>query len=412
MSKRRVVITGLGILAPNGIGTQKFWDSNINGISGIDYISTIDTTEISVKIAGEVRGFNPLDYMNQRLYQKTTRFSHFGIAAAQMAINDSNISIEKINPCRFGVIMGSGLGGMLFHEEQILNYIGKGLKKVSPLYAPLVTPNAVTGNVAVFFGLRGINYTVGGACASGNIAIGEAFRKIQYNEADIMLTGGVEASLYPTSFAGFANMGVLSKRNVKPNEASCPFSLNRDGFVLSEGGGILLLEELNHALKRNANIYCEIIGFGANNGAHHMVIPNPDGSDATAAMELALADGSINSSEVNYINAHGTSTQANDKIETLAIRKLFTEPKKISISSTKSMIGHSLGASSGIEAIVTCLAIKNNIVPPTINLNEPDPECDLDYTPNVAKERIINVAMSNSFAFGSINACIVLKKYN
>lgn len=413
MTKRRVVITGLGVVAPNGIGKEEFWQANVEGKSGVDLITSFDVSLFDSKIAAQVKSFDPLRYLPREITKGVDRFVHFGLVSTKMAFEDSKLDLQKEDKDRIGVIIGSGLGGVLFHEEQILAGYEKGVHRLNPLCVPRISPNAVASHIAIQHGLLGPNMVISTACASATNAIGEVFRKIQNDEIDICVTGGVEAPLTQFTFGAYSALHVLSKRNDSPQEASRPFDKERDGFVLGEGAGILILEELSHALKRNAHIYAEIISYGSNSGAYHMVMPQPEGKDAARVMEQALREVDLKPENINYINAHGTSTQANDKSETLAIKKFFGGyAYKIPISSTKSMIGHSIGAAGAIEAIICALVIEQNIIPPTMNYKYKDPDCDLDYVPNQARKVKVDTALSNSFGFGSCNACIVIKRYS
>ncbi len=413
MKKRRVVITGLGIVAANGIGIDEFWRANINGKSGIDRITFFDITNFKTKIAAEVKNFDPKTYMPEKVAKSVDRFVHLGLASAKMAIEDSGIDLERENKERIGVIIGSGLGGILFHEEQMILGLERGAHRGNPTCVPKITPNAVAGNIAIQYGLLGPNFVISTACASGNHAIGEAFRKIQNDEADIIVSGGTEAPLTQFTFGAFYTMRVLSRSDRTPQEVSRPFDRERDGFVMGEGSAILVLEELGRALERSAHIYGEIIGYGLTSGAYHMALPQPGGEDSARAMILALKDAGVKSSDTDYINAHGTSTLANDIAETKAIKNVFGDyAYKIPVSSTKSMIGHSVGAAGAIETVACCLAIENQIIPPTINYEYPDPECDLDYVPNEPREARLDTVMCNSFGFGSVNACILLKRFS
>lgn len=412
MDKRRVVITGLGVVSANGSGKKEFWEANIKGRSGVDVIKSFDASEYQTKIAAEIKDFDPLKFMAELTARKTDRFSQFAISCARMAENDSNLELEKEDMNSLGVVIGSGLGGMFFYEKQIAVIYESGIKKAHPSSVPRVMPNAASSQVAIELNLRGPNLTVTTACASGNHAIGQAYELILQNKAEIIFAGGTEATIIPFTFAAFDALRVMSKRNDAPPQASRPFDGKRDGFVMGEGAAILILEELNHALKRNAFIYAEIIGYGLTSGAYHMVMPSPEGEDAARTMALALKNAGLHPREINYINAHGTSTHANDKIETQAIKKVFGDyAYKIPISSTKSMIGHAIGAAGAIEAIVCCLAIKNNLIPPTINYTHPDSECDLDYVPNEARNQKVDVALSNSFGFGSNNATLIFRRF-
>ncbi len=411
MKKHRVVITGLGVIASNGIGKDEFWKANIQGKSGISSITCFDTTYLDSKIAGQVKNFDPAQYMPEDLVKRVDRFVHLGLSAATMAVNDSKLDTLKEDKDRIGVMIGSGLGGALFHEEQMMTAFDKGSHRLNPLGVPKVTPNAVSSHIAIYYGFFGPNMVISTACASGTHAVGEAFRKLQYGEVDICLTGGAEAPLTEFTFGSYCALRVISKRNDVPSEASRPFDKNRDGFVLSEGAGILILEELNHALKRGAPIYAEVIGYAANSGAHHIVMPDSSGQDATKVMRMALRDAGMEDKSVDYINAHATSTLANDRAETKAIKEVFGQSAyRIPVSSTKSMIGHSIGAAGGIEAVVCALSIKHQFIPPTINLTQADPQCDLDYVPNQGRQAQLNTVLSNSFGFGNCNACLVFKK--
>ncbi len=411
MKRRRVVVTGLGVVAPNGIGKEEFWQANVHGKSGVDLIKSFDVLNLNSKIAAQIDNFDPLKYMSNEVARRVDRFVHVGLTAAKMAVEDSNLNLEKEDKDRIGVCIGSGLGGVPFHEEQMMAGYQKGINRLNPLCVPKISPNSVSSHISITFNITGPNMAISTACASGTHAIGQAFRMIQNNEADIVLSGGAEAPLTAFTFGAYCALHVLSRRNDSPEEASRPFDKERDGFVLGEGGGVLVLEELSHAIGRNAPIYAEIIGYGSNSGAYHMVMPEPQGKDAARVIVSALKDAEINPQEVDYINAHGTSTQANDKAETMTIKEVFKEHAyNIPISSTKSMIGHTIGASGAIEAIVCALAIENNLIPPTINYKYPDPECDLDYVPNEARKARVNTVISNSFGFGNNNACIVMRK--
>lgn len=410
--KRRVVITGLGVVAPNGIGKDEFWQANINGKSGVDKITIFDVSFFDSKIAAAVRNFDPLRYISKEIAKRIDRYVQFGLAATKMSLEDSQLELEKEDKHRVGVIIGSGLGGVLFHEEQILAGYEKGVHRLNPLCVPRISPNAVSSHIAILHGFLGPNMVISNACASGTYAIGEAFRKIQNNEMDLCISGGTEAPLTQFTFGAYSALQVLSKNNDSPQEASRPFDKERDGFVLGEGAAALILEELNHALKRKAHIYAELIGYACNSGGYHIVMPKPKGEDAAETMALAIKDAKLKPRDINYINAHGTSTQANDKSETCAIKKEFGDyAYKIPISSTKSMIGHTIGAAGAIEAIVCALVIENNLIPPTINYRHKDPDCDLDYVPNQARKAKVNTVLSNSFGFGNCNACIIMRRY-
>ena len=411
IKKRRVVITGLGVLASNGIGKDLFWEANIQGRANVGPISKFDASAYQTRIAAQLKGFDPLQFMSEGMASRVDEFAQYALATARMAQKDSALKLEEEDPHRLGVVIGSGLGGMFFYEKQISAVIAHGPKKAHPSSVLRVMPNAPSGVVSIELGLKGPNMTVATACASGNHAIGQAYEMIAWNKADVLFAGGSEAPIVPYTFAAFDNMRVMSRRNDTPQEASRPFDKNRDGFVMGEGSGMLVLEELEHAQRRNATIYAEIVGYALTSGAQHMVIPIADGEDAARTMRLALADAGLEPTQVDYINAHGTSTTANDKAETLAIKDIFKQQAyKIPVSSTKSMIGHTIGAAAAIEAVVCCLAIQNNIIPPTINYQQTDGECDLDYVPNVARQHKVDVALSNSFGFGSNNATLIFRR--
>jgi len=413
MKKRRVVITGIGVIAPNGIGKNAFWEANLQGKSGIDRIKDFDTSDYSSKMAGSVKYFDSLKYMSPVVAKRTDRFAQFGVAATKMALEDAKLNIEENEKDKVGICLGSGLGGIPFHEEQMMRGYQKGINRLNPLCVPKISPNSVSGHISIEFALKGPNIVISTACSSGTNAIGQAFDMICLGRAELMVSGGVEAPLTAFTFGAYCALHVLSKRNDSPTEASRPFDKERDGFVMGEGAGILILEELSHALKRNAHIYAEIIGYGANSGAHHMVMPHPEGEDAAEAISLALKDAEIKPKEVDYISAHGTSTQANDKAETKAIKKVFGEHAyEIPVSSIKSMIGHTIGAAGAIEAVICALVIENNLIPPTINYENPDPDCDLDYVPNNMRKEKVDIVLSNSFGFGSNNAAVIIKRYS
>ena len=410
-NRKRVVVTGRGVVAANGIGVGAFWEANLKGRSGAGPVTCFDASHFDSRIAAEVKDFRPEAFMPEKKAKRVDRFVHFGMAAASMAIKESVIDLEKENRTRIGVVIGSGLGGALFHEEQIALALEKGTFRFNPMSVPKVTPNAVSSHIAIEYGLRGPNMVVSTACASGNNGIGEAFRKIQHDDADIILAGGVEAPLTQFTYGAYCAMrSVLSKRNDSPLEASRPFEKDRDGFVMGEGGAVLVLEELEHARRRRAKIYAEIAGYGLTSGAYHIAMPQAGGEDAAEAMALALKDAEVVC--VDYINAHGTSTVANDAAETNGIKRLFKEEAyNIPISSTKSMIGHSIGAAGAIEAVVCCLVLEHQVIPATINYHTKDPVCDLDYVPNEPREAKIETVLSNGFGFGSVNACLVFKRY-
>lgn len=410
--KKRVVITGLGCVTPIGIGKNEFWHGLTSGVSGVDLINKFDTDDYTSKIAGQVKDFFPEDFIEKKEVRKTDRFTQFAIAGSKLAIEDAQLKKQAITPERFGVILGSGIGGIETFEKQNYRFMEKGAKRVSPFFIPMMITNMAAGQIAIYFNARGPNSTVVTACASSTNAIGKAFKIIARGDADLMITGGTEASITPLAVAGFCSLRALSTRNDEPQKASRPFDLNRDGFVMGEGAGILILEELEHAQNRGANIYGEVVGYGMSADAYHITAPEPGGRGAVQAMENALEDAGISYDEVNYINAHGTSTPYNDKFETLAIKKVFKDHAgKLGVSSSKSMTGHLLGAAGGVEGIACALATYNDVLPPTINYETKDKDCDLDYVPNQARKARVNYALSNSFGFGGHNATIIFKKY-
>lgn len=409
---KRVVITGLGAITPIGIGKDNFWNSLIEGKSGIGYITKFNAENHDSKIAAEVSDFNPLDFFDKKETKRMDKFAQFAVAATSLALKDGNINLDSLNREKIGTIIGSGIGGIETLETEEVKYMEKGPNRVSPLFIPMMISNMAAGQVSMNFGLKGASMTITTACASATHAIGEAFRMIKHGYLDMAITGGTESSITPLAVAGFCSMKALSTRNDDPSKASRPFDKQRDGFIMGEGAGVLILEELDHAIKRGAKIYAEIVGYGATSDAFHITQPDPEANGARNAMRLALEDGGVDCTEVGYINAHGTSTYFNDKLETLAIKTLFKEHAyNLNISSTKSMTGHLLGAAGGIEAIATALALKEGMIPPTINYENTDEECDLNYTPNKAVARDIKFAMSNSLGFGGHNGSILLKKY-
>ncbi|MFN3870507.1 MAG: beta-ketoacyl-ACP synthase II [Aquificaceae bacterium] len=411
--KRRVVITGLGVVSPIGTGVEKFWSNLIAGVSGIDIIKSFDPIEagLTVHIAAEVKDFEAERYFDKKEAQKVSDFIKFAVAAAEEAIKDSGLMESSFDPYKVGVIIGTGIGGLRDIEEQQKVLMEKGPRRVSPFFIPYGISNMASGLVAIRYGFKGPNYCVVSACATGNHAIGDAMRLIQKGDIDVAIAGGCESAITPLGVAGFAVMRALSTRNHEPQKASRPFDRDRDGFVMGEGAGILVLEEYEHAKARGAKIYAELVGYGATDDAYHITAPCADGEGAYMCMKLALEDAGVKPEEIDYINAHGTSTPLNDKSETLAIKRLFGEHAyKLKISSNKSMIGHLLGAAGAVEAIATVKTIQTGIIPPTINLENPDPECDLDYVPNKAIEYPVNYALSNSFGFGGTNACLLFKK--
>lgn len=410
--RRRVVITGLGVISPVGIGKDIFWENIKKGKSGISRISKFSVDDFPTKIAGEVKDFNPEDFIDKREARRLDRFSQFAIAATKLALEDSGWNPTEEEKENTAVIVTSGIGGFETLENQFRTLFEKGPNRISPFLIPMVIINIASGNISIFFGFKGPNYSPVSACASSAHAIGIGYRLVSSGEADFAIVGGSEASITPMGIAGFCALQALSTRNDEPEKASRPFDAKRDGFVMGEGAGILILEELNHALDRGARIYAEIVGFGASDDAYHITAPDPEGNGAVLSMKRAIKDANIRPEEINYINAHGTSTKLNDKIETLAIKKVFGEyAYKIPVSSTKSMIGHLLGATASVESIATVLSIYEGILHPTINYEEKDPECDLDYVPNVARKWDVKYALKNSSGFGGQNATLIFKKY-
>lgn len=411
MTKNRVVVTGIGAVTPLGNDAHTTWKNIINNQSGIDYITKLDKDQFPAKVAGEVKDFDASKFIDRKEIRKMDLFTQYAVASAMMAVVDANLKIDETNAHRVGVWIGSGIGGMQVYEEQTKRFFEKGYRRVSPFFVPMLIPDMAAGQVSIHLGAKGINSCTVTACASGANSIGDAFKVIQRGDADVMITGGTESPINNLAFAGFSAMKAITF-NDDPNTASRPFDKNRDGFVIGEGAGILVLESLDHALKRGAKIYAEIIGYGASGDAYHITAPAEDGNGAVRAMEMALNDANIRPEEVDYINAHGTSTEMNDKIETKAIKQVFGDHAyKLAVSSTKSMTGHLLGGAGGIEAIFTVKAIEEDIMPATINYETPDEECDLDYVPNEARRAPVNIAMSNSFGFGGHNATLVFKKY-
>ncbi len=409
----RVVLTGLGCVTPIGKSVQESWDAVLAGKSGTALVTQIDSQHFNSKVAAEVKNFDPLKYLSAKQIKKSDRFVQFAVAGAKMALNDSALNLSIEDPHAIGVLIGSGIGGLRTIEEQHKILLEKGPGRVSPFLIPMLIVNMASGQVAMEFGLKGPNNCVATACATGTHAIGDAYRIVQRGEASAMLAGGSEACITLLGFGGFDAMKALSTHNDEPDKASRPFDKTRNGFVMGEGCGVVVLEELEHALKRNAKIYCEIVGYGMTSDASHMTAPDPEGKGAARCIVNTLKDAKIKPDEVDYINAHGTSTPLNDKVETLAIKSVFGEKlaKKLMVSSTKSMTGHLLGAAGGVEAIFTTLAIKNEIVPPTINYRYPDPECDLDYVPNEPRRAKIRIALSDSLGFGGHNAAICFKRF-
>lgn len=411
MSKR-VVVTGMGVITPIGNNIKTFWDNLVNGVSGIDAIKSFDVENLPVKIGGEVTDFDPLAYFAPKEAKRMDRCTMFGVAAAKEAIETSGLLNSEINPEKIGVIVGSGIGGIQTLEKQHSLMLNKGPRFVSPLFIPTMISDIISGQIAIRWEFLGPNYSVSSACATGAHAIGISYRHILSGDADVMVCGGTEAGITPLSLAGFSNMKALSTRNDEPKKASRPFDLKRDGFVTSEGAGVVILEELEHALKRGAEIYGEIIGYGFSADAYHVTAPHPEGKGAALAMKRAIEMSKLPIEKFGYINAHGTSTPLNDKYETKAIKSVFGDyAYSLNISSNKSMIGHLLGATGSVEFISLLLTLKNKIIPPTINYEYPDPECDLNYTPNEAIERELFAGLSNNFGFGGHNAVLAAKVF-
>ncbi len=413
MEKReRVVVTGLGVIAPVGIGKDEFWKALVAGKSGVRPISRFDPALFPCRIAAEVPDFRPEEFMEKKEARRMDRFAQFAVAAARLAVADAGLALEKMDPGRVGVVLGSGIGGITTLEEQMKVLTEKGPGKVSPFFVPMMIGNMAAGQVALALGPKGPSYTVVTACASGTDAVGEGLRLIQRGEAEVVLAGGTEAPITPIAIAGFCAMRAMSTRNEEPERASRPFDKERDGFVIGEGAGVLVLENLTHALERGARIYCEVAGYGATTDAYHITAPDPTGTGASEAIRRALADAGVAPEEVGYINAHGTSTELNDRVETLAIKSVFGERAyQIPVSSIKSMIGHLMGAAGAVELVATALAIATETLPPTINYEHPDPDCDLDYIPNTARKARVEVALSNSFGFGGHNAVVALRRF-
>ncbi len=410
---RRVVVTGVGVVSPVGIGGDSFWSSLLKGVSGIERITRFDPSQHDTQIAGEVKGFDPLRYLEKKEVRKMDLFIHYAVAAALMAVEDAKLTITDNERERAGVVIGTGMGGIPLLEENAKVLLEKGPNRVGAFFIPSIITNMASGHISMRLGMKGPNSCVSTACATGNHAIGDSFEIIQRGDADLMLAGGAEAVITPLTIAGFCSMKALSTRNEAPQRASRPFDKERDGFVMGEGSGILVLEFLERARARGARIYAEIVGYGMSADAYHVTAPAPEGEGAVRSMTLALQDAGLRSEEIDYINAHGTSTRYNDANETQAIKRVFGEHAyRLAVSSTKSMTGHLLGAAGGIEAVATVLSVFHDTVPPTINYEVPDPECDLDYVPNTARSLSVRAALSNSFGFGGTNATLAFRKYS
>ncbi|NLB34411.1 MAG: beta-ketoacyl-ACP synthase II [Elusimicrobia bacterium] len=414
MGRRRVVITGMGIISPIGLSLDEYWDSLINGRSGVGRITRFDTTDYTAKIGGELKGFDPENFgIDKRHVRRSDPFIIYAIAASMEAVKMSGLDIDKEDPFRCGCILGSGIGGLLTVEREHQKLLERGPRRVSPFLIPSMIADMAPGDVAIQHNLKGPNYGVVSACASSAHAIGDAMRVIQAGDADIIVSGGSEASISPLGLAGFCSARALSTRNDEPEKASRPYDADRDGFVMAEGGAILVLEELEHAKKRGAEILAEVAGYGATADAYHITAPQPEGLSGTQAMKLAIKDAKLNPEDIQYINPHGTSTPLNDKIETQVLKNVFGDhAKKLAISSTKSMTGHMLGAAGAAEVIASVKTINESLVHPTINYDTPDPDCDLDYVPNQPREMEVNAVLSNSLGFGGHNATLILKKFS
>jgi len=413
MTNRRVVITGTGLVTPLGTGVAKTWENICNGVSGVDHITRYDASGDPVKIAAEVTDFVDEDHFEKKAAKQLRLFVKYALVASRMALAESGFEINDENSGRVGVITGCGMGGLPTICEMHEIYLTKGVKRISPFFIPTAIPNVPSGQISMELGSKGPNLTMTTACAAGTHAVGEAYRHIKYGMTDVMITGGTEGVICPLGINGFASMKALSSRNDSPTEASRPFDKGRDGFVVSEGSGILILEDYDHARARGANIIAEVVGYGLSSDAYHIAAPPEDGEGAARSMKFALEDAKLDAEDIDYINAHGTSTPLNDRCETLAIKRVFGDHAyRLAISSTKSMVGHALGAAGGIEAVFLALSIRDRIVPPTINLHEPSPECDLDYVPNTARNMEINYALSNSFGFGGTNGVVIFKRFN
>jgi len=412
--KRRVVITGIGMISPLGIGNEPTWQGLLDGRSGIGPITKFDASAYACRIAGEVRGFNAEQWIEKKEVKKSDTFIHYAVAAAQMAVDDAKLELPKEDPDRVGVIIGSGIGGLPLIEEMHTKLMERGPSRISPFFIPGLIVNLAAGQISIRFNAQGPNSAPATACATGAHAIGDAFRVIQRDEADMMFAGGSEAVITPLAVGGFAAMRALSTRNDEPQRASRPWDLNRDGFVMGEGAGVLILEERDHAMARGAQIYAELTGYGMSSDAYHITSPAEDGSGMMRVMQRALKDAGLQPQHIQYINAHGTSTSVGDKTESLAIKRVFGDEgaRKVAVSSTKSMTGHLLGAAGGLESAIAAMTVKHGIIPPTINYETPDPECDLDYVPNKARHQQVEHVMSNSFGFGGTNATLIFSAHS
>ncbi len=412
MDRRRVVVTGLGAVTPVGNSAEEFWESITQGRSGVGPITKFDASGYPTRIAAEVKNFDPLKWVDKKEARRLDPYLQYALACAAMAVEDAALDVSRVDGTRFGVLVGSGIGGIqtLLDSHNTLNQ--KGPDRVSPFFIPMLIINMASGLISMRYGAKGPNSAVVTACATGNHAIGDAFKIIQRGDADIMIAGGAEAIIVPLTIAGFCQMKAMSTRNDEPLKASRPFDAHRDGFVCGEGGGLIILESFEHAVKRDARIYAEVMGYGMSADAYHMTAPDPEGDGAARAMAAALQDAGLPATAIGYINAHGTSTPYNDKFETMAIKRIFSEHAyRLAVSSTKSMIGHLLGAAGGAEAIATILALYHGLLPPTINYETPDPDCDLDYVPNQARKQQVDAALTNAFGFGGTNATLALRRH-
>ena len=411
MNKRRVVVTGIGMISPLGVGNEATWQGLVEGRSGIGPITKFDASEFACRIAGEVKGFDPHNWIDKKDVKKSDTFIHYAIAAAQMAVDDAKLDTQKEDSDRVGVVIGSGIGGLPLIEEMHRKLVERGPGRISPFFIPGLIVNLATGQISIRFGAKGPSSAPATACATGAHAVGDAYKIIQRDEADVMFAGGSEAVVTPLAVGGFAAMRALSTRNDDPQHASRPWDRERDGFVMGEGSGVLILEEREHAIARGANIYCELVGYGMTSDAYHITSPSEDGDGMVRVMGRALKDAGLKPTDIDYINAHGTSTTVGDKIETIAIKKVWGDDAyKVAISSTKSMTGHLLGAAGGLESAIAAMTVRTGIIPPTINYEYPDPECDLDYVPNEARQMDVRHVLSNSFGFGGTNATLIFSK--
>lgn len=411
--KRRVVVTGIGLVTPLGTGAEKTWEGLVNGKSGVARITRFDASDQAAQIAAEVKDFDPEVYFERKQAKNLDLFVQYGVAAAEMAVQDAGLTIAEEEAEHVGVITGCGMGGLPTIEQYHGVYQDKGPRRITPFFIPRVIPNMVSGHISMRFGAKGVNLALSTACAAGTHAVGEAYRHIVFGDCDVVITGGAESVVCPLAVGGFSSMKALSTRNDDPEAASRPFDLERDGFIISEGSGMLILEDLERAKKRGATIYAELVGYGQSSDAYHIAAPPENGEGAARCMAMALRSAGMNPEDIDYINAHGTSTPLNDKCETAAIKSVFKDHAyNLVISSTKSMTGHMLGGAGGIEAVFSALTIAKEIIPPTINLEHPDPDCDLDYVPNISRQQAVQAVMSNSFGFGGTNGVIIMKRFN